>query len=96
MSFTEVLNHFARRGPLLRSAVVTWVPKAKDHAAIAVGEPGSDLFQQGLLLDQQRLDQSWGLTDCVSFCIINQQCMAEALASDKHFEQAGFAALLRN
>jgi|GEM_PF-3156468 len=55
MSFTEVLNHFARRGPLLRSAVLPWVPKAKDHAAIAVGEPGSDLFQQGLLLDQQGL-----------------------------------------
>ena len=31
----------------------------------------------------------------LSFCIMQQQNLLEALAYDKHFEQAGFIALLR-
>ncbi len=34
-------------------------------------------------------------TDCTSFQIMQQQNILEALAYDKHFEQAGFVALLR-
>lgn len=35
------------------------------------------------------------ITDCASFCIMQQQGIQEALAYDRHFEQAGFIALLR-
>jgi hypothetical protein len=35
------------------------------------------------------------LTDCLSFCIMNELRLSEALTTDAHFEQAGFVSLLK-
>ena len=40
-------------------------------------------------------DQTWGLTDCASFLVMEERTITEALAYDRDFEQAGFTALLR-
>ena len=40
-------------------------------------------------------DKEWSLTDCASFNVMRERGLAEALAHDRHFEQAGFTALLR-
>jgi predicted nucleic acid-binding protein len=53
------------------------------------------LFDAGLTLHAQRPDKEWSLTDCISFVVMEQRGIAEALAYDHHFEQAGFVALLR-
>ena len=41
-----------------------------------------------------RTDKSWGVTDCLSFILMQQRGLTAALSSDHHFEQAGFSALL--
>lgn len=41
------------------------------------------------------IDKEWSLTDCASFVLMSERSLTEALAHDHHFEQAGFAALLR-
>ena len=41
-------------------------------------------------------DKVWSLTDCTSFVLMRQRGIADALAYDRHFEQAGFKALLRS
>jgi predicted nucleic acid-binding protein len=58
-------------------------------------KPSSSQFQEGFLLYKQRRDKKWSITDCVSFKIMEEYQITEALAYDKHFEQAGFIALLR-
>jgi predicted nucleic acid-binding protein len=40
-------------------------------------------------------DQAWSFTDCVSFQIMKELRLSEALTTDLHFEQAGFKALLK-
>src|SRR5688500_9349116 len=40
-------------------------------------------------------DQAWSFTDCLSFCIMKEHGLKEALTTDVHFEQAGFVALLK-
>jgi predicted nucleic acid-binding protein len=40
-------------------------------------------------------DQTWSFTDCVSFHLMKQLRLREALTSDHHFEQAGFVVLLK-
>jgi predicted nucleic acid-binding protein len=40
-------------------------------------------------------DQAWSFTDCVSFCVMKELRLNEALTTDQHFEQAGLVALLR-
>jgi uncharacterized protein len=54
-----------------------------------------DLFDRAFALFQQRLDKEWGLVDCVSFVVMQERGLTEALTSDQHFQQAGFVALLR-
>jgi predicted nucleic acid-binding protein len=52
------------------------------------------LLQQALDLYRARPDKDWSLTDCLSFVLMKQQGMTEALSADIHFRQAGFTALL--
>ncbi len=53
------------------------------------------LLQRGWKLFDARLDKEWSLTDCLSFTVMNERGLTNALAFDHHFEQAGFRALLR-
>ncbi len=43
----------------------------------------------------QHTDKDWTLTDCISFVIMRERNVAEALTGDHHFEQAGFVAMLK-
>ena len=45
----------------------------------------SEQFNKGLELYKNRLDKNWSLTDCVSFKIMEQMGIYEALAYDKYF-----------
>lgn len=58
--------------------------------------PGSDAwFDRGVSRYQQRTDKSWSLTDCISFVLMEERGIREALTGDHRFEQAGFVALLK-
>ena len=43
----------------------------------------------------QHADKDWSLTDCVSFLVMRDRELSEALTGDRHFERAGFVALLK-
>lgn len=53
-------------------------------------------FEAGMQLYERRPDKAWSLTDCVSFLVMQERQMTDALTTDRHFEQAGFRALLRD
>jgi predicted nucleic acid-binding protein len=57
---------------------------------------GSDarLSRSALDLYAARADKGWGVTDCLSFVVMRERSLSDALTKDRHFEQAGFAALL--
>ena len=52
------------------------------------------LLEQAIILYRERHDKGWGLTDCISFVLMKQEGVSEALTADLHFQQAGFRALL--
>jgi hypothetical protein len=56
--------------------------------------PSERLFEQGVERYNARSDKEWSLTDCISFIVMEQNGLADALSGDHHFEQAGFRALL--
>ena len=96
MVLTELLNNASRRGNdrrrLTADAVVTWTANSR----VEVVPQTSEQFHAALELYQARLDQGWSLVDCASFIVMETRQIQEALAFDRHFEQAGFIALLRN
>ena len=55
----------------------------------------ADLWQRGLSLFADRMDKDWSLTDCISFVVMHDLELREALTTDHHFEQAGLVALLK-
>ena len=58
--------------------------------------PGnSNLLERGVRLYKKRADKEWQLTDCTSFVVMKEMGIADALTGDKHYEQAGFNALLK-
>ena len=53
-----------------------------------------ELLWRGFDLYRRRQDKDWSLTDCISFVVMSDEGLSEALTGDHHFEQAGFTALL--
>jgi predicted nucleic acid-binding protein len=62
---------------------------------VEVVPPTNGQFQLALERYEQRRDKDWSLTDCISFLLMEERGIVEALTADRHFEQAGFRALLR-
>ncbi len=74
------------------AALVSHVRGASEFEVIPASEA---MMDAGLALYRSRPDKDWSLTDCISFVVMRKCGLAEALTSDRHFEQAGFKALLR-
>jgi len=55
----------------------------------------AETFEKGVDLYHARPDKQWSLTDCISFVVMSEERVSEALTGDHHFEQAGFTALLK-
>jgi predicted nucleic acid-binding protein len=78
--------------------------RAKAHRTLAalqanplvtVVPASTQLLERGLRLYIERLDKDWELTDCISFQVMTEYGITDALTSDRHYQQAGFRALLR-
>jgi hypothetical protein len=53
------------------------------------------VYQAGFGLYGGRSDKDWSLTDCISFAVMSERGLSEALTADHHFEQAGFQAVFK-
>jgi predicted nucleic acid-binding protein len=51
-------------------------------------------FTRGRTLYGNRPDKDWSLTDCISFDVMTERGIIDALTGDRHFTQAGFNAVL--
>ena len=81
--------------PANRPAFLATLDAVRAAPNVTVVGCGDDLLEAGVDLFRQRPDKYWSLTDCLSFVIMQREGITEALTGDKHFEQAGFVALLK-
>lgn len=75
---------------------VSLVQSFKGSTKARVIPLSSAYFERAVKLMASRNDKDWSLVDCTSFEIMRDLHLEEALSTDKHFEQAGFRALLRS
>ncbi len=88
----EVGNALSKRH--LRRGAVAVVDGFSHDPTVDIVPLTPDLFDQGFALFGERPDKEWGLVDCVSFAVMRERGLGDALTADIHFRQAGFRALL--
>ncbi len=79
----------------VRPFAISGVQAIRSNPNVEVIPQTSLQFSAGFDLYRSMADKEWSLTDCVSFNVMRERGLTEALAHDRHFEQASFVALLR-
>ena len=78
-----------------RRAAAQLLASLRADPTVEIVPLSDELFEQALRLFSTRPDKEWGLTDCLSFEVMKERGITEALTTDEHFQQAGFRVLLR-
>lgn len=82
----------ARRLP--RLAALTFVVDLVGNPDIETAWINEALHREAMDLLLARQDKTYSLCDAVSFVLMRQRHLTEALTTDRHFEQEGFQRLL--
>ena len=84
----EVGNYLS--APRERQSFLQIARLIREDIVTSVIPASPQLLNAGIELFASRLDKSWSLTDCISFVVMEEQGLTEALTFDRHFLQAGF------
>lgn len=79
--------------PQDRRTTAAYIRRLWADPRVVVVPTDHELLERAVALYESRLDKDWGLTDCVSFVVMQDARIREALTADSHFEQAGFRIL---
>jgi len=90
---TEIANALS---VLNRAGAVRFLDGAYHAPNVKIAAIDTGLFHRALDLYRRRSDKEWGMTDCISFVVMQEQGISNALTADHHFEQAGFNLLMEN
>jgi uncharacterized protein len=96
MVLTEFLNYFSAQGKLFRKMSIEVTDSLHFDPSIEIIPQTSEQFEQARQYYRQRLDKGYSLTDCASMLIMKEKGIQDALTHDRHFDQEGFCALLRD
>jgi predicted nucleic acid-binding protein len=80
---------------LSRARSLAFVADLVDNPHVEIIWVDAGLHQSGLAPLGQRLDKSYSLCDAVSFVLMRERGIADALTTDDHFEQEGFSRVLK-
>ena len=82
----------ARHAPL--SAALQFVKAFSSSSEVEVLWVSRDAHERGMQLLFARTDKAWSLCDAISFVLMSDRGIEDALTTDRHFDQAGFVRLL--
>jgi len=88
----ELANALSRTSS--RRLFVELLPRLRADANVKIVAVSADLYERGFSLYANRPGKDWSLTDCISFVVMKEQGITDALTADHHFKQRGFLALL--
>jgi hypothetical protein len=91
---TEVADALSR--PSHRRWALQAIDDLRADPDVSCVSVDASLFGRALEYYRARADKAWSLTDCISFVVMTEQGLSDALTTDVHFEQAGFRAVLRD
>jgi len=89
---TEIGNTLSRQR--WRSLAISVLQRLRNDPDLDIVPVSSSSFEQAVQLYSTRPDKEWGLTDCISFVVMQERGLTQVLTTDHHFIQAGFHNLL--
>jgi predicted nucleic acid-binding protein len=78
-----------------RIEMLTFLSKLLQDSQIQIIWVDESLTTRSLQLLRSRTDKVWSLCDAVSFVVMQDMDLIDALTTDRDFEQAGFVRLLK-
>lgn len=72
-----------------------WFAKLDTSRACRIEWTDPERFHETRAFFLKHADQAWSFTDCLSFRVMKELRIVEALTKDAHFGQAGFTPLLQ-
>lgn len=88
----EIGNAFSR---LDHTPASVFIQECYKENTMHVVRMSTDLLLRALRIYEQRDDQTWGLVDCISYLVMQDNWITAAVTTDRHFIQMGFQALMR-
>ena len=77
-----------------RSAAIRLLTALENDPKVEIVAASDELYRRAFEAYSDRVDKEWGLIDCMSFVVMKDEGVTEALTADNHFRQAGFRVLL--
>jgi predicted nucleic acid-binding protein len=77
-----------------RSTSYRFVKEIESSELVTIVWIDIELHGQAMDLLETRLDKSYSLCDAVSFVVMREYKLTDALTTDRHFQQEGFARML--
>lgn len=93
---TEYLTFFCAFPEYLRREMASNVEAILTDPTVRVIPQSHDSFVSGFDLYKSRPDKGYSLVDCISMQTMRKEQITGVLTNDRHFEQEGFRALLRD
>ncbi len=90
MELADGLSHRS-----VRAKTLELIRRVRTNRLFEIVPYGTPIYQDGYDLFAARPDKDWSLTDCISFAVMDQRGLTDALTGDHHFEQAGFRAIFK-
>jgi predicted nucleic acid-binding protein len=94
----EVLTEFLaalRSGEHMRQQAAKMVRSIMENPNVKVIPQTRDSFLKGLFFYESRNDKQYSLIDCISMNVMKNESLIEVLTNDRHFEQEGYAVLIK-
>ncbi len=85
----------ALSAPEARSTAAAFLQTVRADSLFDIAGYFPAVYQAGFDLFAARPDKTWSLTDCISFGVMRERGLSDALTADHHFVQAGFRAVFK-
>jgi predicted nucleic acid-binding protein len=84
----EVLD--ALSSPPVRPLAVQFWLLTTNNPSLIVIPLSNDLLTRAVVFFEKHGDKNWSMTDCISFVVMKERGITDALTADHYFKQAGF------
>lgn len=87
----EIGNALARGFKKQAIEIISYFIESEE---VEIFRHSSQIFDKAFALYKKYDDKEWSLVDCISFIVMRERRIKQALTFDRHFDQAGFVAIM--